>query len=179
MPGLGLNPSAMPGAACRRLFEGKLGELGQPLPPLSGTVARPAAFPSWIVRLNPALVRCLGPDTHFGLVYQEKPSGTRCQAKEWRWCSRRSHPGCTHCSGCNGGHRAASRWMVCVCSDLRWTLQGTNLCFLLFLHVCGHRLQGMGWGRGEERFILPPKWKAMRETLSQEGLLPEVLRCQT
>lgn len=59
------------------MFAGKLCELGHPLPPLSGTMALPAAFPSWIPRLNPALVRCRGPDAHFGLVYQEKPGGTR------------------------------------------------------------------------------------------------------
>lgn len=56
-------------AACRGLFAGMLSELGQSLPPLSGTMAFRAAVPSRIMRLNPVLRKCNGANTHFGLVY--------------------------------------------------------------------------------------------------------------
>lgn len=126
------------------------------------------------MRLNPALVRCHGPDTRFGMVYQENAGGTRLLGGKWRWCSCRRHPGCMRCSCCDGGNRAASRWMPCV----QWPVMGTarNKSLLsLFLCVCGHRVQGVGGGWGKERFLLPPKWKMQISYLRRVYCL----RCQT
>lgn len=131
----------------RGAFAGKLGELGWSLPPLPGSMACPAAFPSWIMRLNPVLVRCHGPDRRFGLVYQEKPGGIRLPSGEGRSCSHRSHPGCGHCSCCGRGDGAASWWMARVMG----TTRNKSLLSLSFFCVFV-ALDSKGWvGNGARR----------------------------
>lgn len=138
------------------MFSGKLGGLGQSLPPFGGgAMACPAASTSWIVRLNPGPVRCQGPDT-------------RLLSKEQLWCCHRSHPGRVHCNCCDRGNRAVPWWTVWV----RWPVMGTArsyLRFCFFWCLCGCRVQG--WvGQGD---FLPPKWK--RKSPTSGGVIARIM----
>lgn len=58
-------------------WRGVLGGLGQALIPPPGAVPCPATLPSFIVRLNPVLVRCHGPEACLGLDCPEKLGGCK------------------------------------------------------------------------------------------------------
>lgn len=146
-----------------------LGKLGQTLIPPSGAVPCPAATPSWIVRLNPVLVRCHGPGTCLGLDYQEELGGCRLLGEVWRWCFHGSHP----CSGnCSCWHRGSGA------APEQGQVGSARIKSLLPLFLWTQIPTGEGeLGQGElssatkveDGDLLPPL----------EGLLLKVLQCQT